>query len=302
MEKQNQVVSGTCANLRQGHVVLLSQELLPSAVSEIYQGDCPAVVVSQTCDIVQKSKSYLSLAPILLDISEGDRKNAAKGRQPLILYFQDAERKTEFLANMENIFFLEKARLDGCEILATLSDTETDPAARGFAARVAQVFLRFPFPDDVFPRFRKLRDEVQKKTGKQGNFSRVLDYVSEIRVSCMDWNATPREITVFFIVASEYLGVTAETGQDQVNSEFEGMNLDSLSRRILESIDRRESDTVRQELWACFGMLIEQRYLQPDTDDGNQDEIVVEIISEAEMTVEEYRRTESLDLEALSHM
>lgn len=107
---------------------------------------------------------------------------------------------------------------------------------------------------------------------------------------------------MFFIVASEYLGVTAETGQDQVNSEFEGMNLDSLSRRILESIDRRESDTVRQELWACFGMLIEQRYLQPDTDDGNQDEIVVEIISEAEMTVEEYRRTESLDLEALSHM
>ena len=310
MEKQNRLVSDNCANLRQGHVILLPKKLLPNAVSEIYtnavseiyKGACPAVVVSQTCDIVQKSKSYLSLAPILPEPNESQRKNAAKGRQPLILYFQDVEQSTEFLANMEHVFFLEKASLDGCEILATLSDTETDPAARIFAARVAQVFLRFPFPDDVFPRFRRLRNEVQNKTGKQGNFSKVLDCVSEIRVSCIDWNATPRDIIVFFIVASEYLGLTAETGQDQVNSEFEGMDLDSLSGRILKSIDRRESDTIRQELWRCFGMQVQQKFLQPTSSDRPQDEIVVEVISEAEMTVEEYRRTESLDLEALSHM
>lgn len=302
MKKQNQLVSGDCANLRQGHVVLLPEELLPGAVSKIYQGDCPAVVVSQTCDIVQKSKSCLSLAPVLPEVGENDRKNAAKGRQPLILYFQDVEQSTEFLANMEHIFFLEKASLDGCEILATLSDTETDPAARIFAARVAQVFLRFPFPDDVFPRFRKLRNEVQNKTGKQGNFSKVLDCVSEIRVSCIDWNTTPRDITVFFIVASEYLGVTAEIDGEELTGEFDRMNLDDLSGRLLVSIAQRESDTIRQELWRCFGALIEQRYLQPDTDDKNQDEIVVEILSEAEMTVEEYRRTESLDLEALSHI
>lgn len=108
MEKQNRLVSDNCANLRQGHVILLPKGLLPNAVSEIYKGACPAVVVSQTCDIVQKSKSYLSLAPILPEPNESQRKNAAKGRQPLILYFQDAERKAEFLANMEHIFFLEK--------------------------------------------------------------------------------------------------------------------------------------------------------------------------------------------------
>ena len=302
MKKQNQLISSNCANLRQGHVILLSKELLPKQVARIYEGDCLAVVVSQTCDIVQGSKHYLSLAPVLPAPNEPQRKNAAKGRQPLILYFQDAKQTTEFLANMEHIFFLEKARLDGCEIVATLSNTETDPAARIFAARVAQVFLRFPFPDDLFPRFRKLRDEVQKKTGKQGNFSQVLNCVSEIRVSCTDWNLTPRDITVFFIVASEYLGATAEIDGEKPTGEFDGMTLADLSGRLLESIAQQESDTVRQELWRCFGMQIEQKFLQPSDFEQSQDNIVVEIISEAEMTVEEYRRTESLDLEALSYI
>jgi len=305
-----ELVSQECANLRQGDVVALTELWLHGEDGHPERVKTPAgvAILSQTCDVVQPSKERCLVAPVLPNPDSEGWSLARKGRKPLHLYLGSPEaNSTPCIADMERAVSVPKAELVGLPRKARYVDAASDDAARRVAWRVGRAFNRFPFPDEVYPVFEKLRRKVQSKSGSPGNLGRVLDIVEALRVYADQWTSPRRMLTLYVVVAESSLippddmdpnwrwepaRVTGlRNGESDTN-----LTLDRVCELILAN---KEGDkTTLAHLWRIFGDLIKQTLLQPDGEEVAS--LEVEVLSDVEMTYQRYMQTESLDLEVLS--
>lgn len=306
-----ELVGGGCSNLRQGDVVGLQHLSLSGTdgTSEIVDTLGGVVILSQTCDVVQPSKTRCLVAPVIVNPSAGELSSARKGQKPLHLYLESSSAEpSRCLADMEKAVSIPNSSLLGLPITARYVDLASGPAARTVAWRVGRAFSRFPFPDEVYPAFSSLRKQAQDKAGSAGNFGRVLDHVEDLRVNADQWSRPGRKLTLYIVVAEELL-----IAHDDVDPNWSwsstrvkglrsaepqtGFSLDRVSELILKNVGADMSSLAN--LWRLFGEIVKTRLLSPMlSDEVATFEVVV--LSDSEMTFRQYQRTESLDLEVLS--
>jgi len=304
-------VSDYCLNLRQGDIVDLGSLILASdqdSSPEVVNTEGGVAILSQTCDIVQSSKTRCLVAPVI-SADKQDFSDARKGRKPLLLYLEsDKEMSGAHVADMERATSVPKSLLVGCKVLARYGAEASENGMRVIAARVGRAFSRFPFPDEVYPVFRELRGRVQTKSGTQSAFGKVIDIVRDLRVSSDQW-ANPGRRLILFVIVPEAQLIPIEDmdpnwewdpirikGLKKGETEAE-LDLNRVATLILENAG--EDMTTLARLWAKFGELLQNTLLQPSLNN----EVIsfeVEVLSDAEMSYQRFMQTESLDLEVLS--
>lgn len=300
-----------CLNLRQGDVVDLVSIFLANGEDGSpmeMETKAGVAILSQTCDIVQSSKSRCLVAPVL-DPTTRDLSDARKGRKPLLLYLESgAEGSSVHVADMEMATSVPKASLVGRKFLARYGNEASDQDTRIIAARIGRAFSRFPFPDEVYPVFKDLRSRVQSKAKTESAFGKVVDLVLDLRVSSDQWQDPGRHLTLYVIVPEnrlipiEDIDLSWEWDQKRVRGLKRGetqeqLDLNRVSALILENAEG--DPTTLAHLWAKFGQLIQESLLQP----ALNSEVVsfdVEVLSDVEMTYQRFSQTESLDLDVLS--
>lgn len=296
-----------CTNLRQGDIIALRELVLSGEIlgtTETLQTSGGVAIISQTCDIVQSSKTYCLVAPIIHDATEQVKKDAAKGRKPLHLFLSNGGGDS-FVANLELAVSVPKRQLE--ELLVTFRVDYGQ--AREVSSKIVRAFGRFPFPDEVFPAFKKFRDKVQSSSGKNGNFSKVLDLIQDVRVAADQWENPGRNLTLYLIVDQELLKPIEDLDLNwkwnevdvkgaRHGEETEHLTLDRVSELILENLD--SGPEVLTELWSRFEDAVKQSLLNTHHD---QEVFLFDavVLSDEEMTLRLYNQTESLDLEVLSH-
>lgn len=307
----DQVVSDDCLNLRQGDVVDLGSLVLagaPDGSPEVIKTEAGVAILSQTCDIVQPSKTRCLVAPVI-NPDKRDLSDARKGRKPLLLFLEsEKEVSHAHVADMERATSVPKALLVGCRVLARYGVEASENGTRVIAARVGRAFSRFPFPDEVYPVFKDLRGRVQTKSGTESAFGKVIDLVTDLRVSSDQWAEPGRRMTLFIIVPEAQLipiddidpnwewGLDRVRGLKQGETEA-GLDLNRVATLILENSGGDATALAR--LWAKFGELLHDTLLQPSLNN----EVIsfeVEVLSDVEMSYQRFRQTESLDLDVLS--
>lgn len=305
------VVAPGCTNVRQGDVLDLAAiplALPTDGLSEPLSTPFGVVVLSQTCDIVQASKSRCLVAPILA-ANQDTLSSARKGRKPLHLFLGDGlSPEPPRVADLECATSVPKQLLEGRRLLARYTDDPSGPAVIPIAYRIGRAFNRFPFPDDVYPVFAKLRARAQKRAGSASPFGLVIDLLCDLRVSADQWTQPHRRLKVWIVVPQDLIAPIDDLDpawrwdQSRVEGirhkeEFAGLDLNRVCELI---IANRERDlTTLARLWTAFGLRTREDLLSPLTGDAVAS-IEVEVLSEIEMTYQQFHATESLDLEALS--
>ena len=137
------------------------------------------VIISQTCDIVQKTRRCILIAPIA-QASEDDYREAARGKRPLLLAFPAQDDAPVVL--LEHATSVPKTLLADAILVRRMSCEPASHAARDFARRVGSAYSRFPIPDEAVPALSKFTDRIRKEAPKDRSVGRVLKRVREIRV------------------------------------------------------------------------------------------------------------------------
>ena len=136
-------VAEDCSNLRQGDVIESGPDV--EAMFEGSLGSLGVVVLSQTCDVVQSSKTRCLVAPVVT-ADDASVVAAKKGRTPLHLYLAPDNSGETRVADMEHAVSLPKPALVGKRILGRHVAEASSRQAGKLAARVGRAFNRFPFP------------------------------------------------------------------------------------------------------------------------------------------------------------
>lgn len=304
MTASEEVAEG-CKNLRQGDVI--ADVPLPLELNG--QDGCAVAILTQTCDVVQSSKTRCLVAPVLPhdpQVISG----ASKGRRPLHLLLEvaDDDGPDPCVVDMEAATSVLKSDLVGKSLLARYVPVASSTQAGTVAARIGRAFNRFPFPDEVHPFFNGLRSRIRKKSGTLSPFGQALDLVEDIRVRANQWPEPMRELVLFIVVDEEFLipredydpgwtwGETRVLGLT-ANETLDSLDLNRASELIIANLDGDE--TTLASLWTRFGELVYSELLQPNLN-TEVSSCRVDVLSDGEMKYRDYRRTESLDFEVLS--
>jgi hypothetical protein len=297
-------VAEDCVNLRQGDVV--NGVATPAGMEEAPLG---VAILSQTCDVVQRSKSRCLVAPVIPSDANLLR-DARKGRKPLHLYLDSGSKDgpAPCIVDMERAVSVSKSELSGARLSARYVVEESSSRAGDLAARIGRAFNRFPFPNEVYPFFGELRSRVQSKAGTPGPFGQVVDLVSDLRISSDQWPKAGRRMKLYVILTEELLIPRDDYDPGWVWGNERVLGLTTKDRqesltlnRVCELILANESgdSTTRAVLWGIFGERLVSELLRPKL----SVEVVqcdVDVVSDSEFTYRQYLRTESLDLEVLS--
>lgn len=170
---------------RQGDYLptLTSLAVLVDGVVMSYWAPDGVVVISQTCDVVQRTHLAVAVAPVIRPLAE-QRKYALKGARPQWAHLPALG--DEMFADLDIIGTVAKAEVTRHARTPGVTDLRE---AQRFAQALARKFARFAFPDEVVPWLAPLRklftDKANKLTSALG---RVLDDVVELRIEATpDW-------------------------------------------------------------------------------------------------------------------
>ena len=304
------------SDLRQGDVIHLPQ--IPSLDEgelgwrETHLG---VVILSQTCDLVQDSKSHVTIAP-LINPDPNLLSAAHKGKSPLHLYLAGFGDSEDAIADMQRMFAIPKQLVVGRNFLARYVRHESGDVARVLAARIGRVFTRFPFPDEVNPAFAKIRDKAQNSAGTQSAFGKVIDLIEDLRVSADQWESPGRHLKLHVVVPERFLispddvdvdweWSNAIVSRKRTNERLESASLTRISELVVANCNALLTDpdsvdtTTIFYLWGAWQDKVQIELLSP----GVSHEIAsftVDLLSDVEFSFAQWRKTESLDLEVLS--
>ncbi|MDR0593416.1 MAG: hypothetical protein LBG60_09240 [Bifidobacteriaceae bacterium] len=296
----------TAAPIRQGDILRLG---LPGPGAQsvgLADEPCLVAALSQTCDLVQGSKPYCLVAPAERS-AEPEFRDVVKGRRPLMLPLVDDE-GSQWLADINRAFSIKMQLAMAAPVVARCSANDHEDRAQRTRHRIARAFARFPFPDAAYPVFRRLQSEFRSKAGRDGSIGRVLELLQEVRVQADQWDPLAQRLTLYLIVDAELLIPDEEADPEWQWSRVEGwtandqtrtMPLDSVCRLILRNCSADSDRTTLLHLWRLFGESLDKHLVRPNLNPAVV-AVDIEVVSDAEFTLRQYRRTESLDLDALS--
>jgi len=303
--------TGTGTGLRQGDVVSVLLDGVGATVG-LTDDPCRVAIISQTCDVAQRSKPYCLVAPAE-QIDSGYHRAVLKGRKPLLVPLDD-DTGGRWVADVGRAFSVGKDALDSAQVVMRAATSDHGKQASRIRARIARAFGRFPFPDEVHPVFVALEDRLRSKAGTSGNLGRVIDLIDDVRVGADHWDSPGRSLTLYLLLPSTELisaddcdpAWTHERVRGWRDEDGDGLDipLDRMCELILanrgQGTDGRGADlTTLSHLWGMFGQALLSALISPHL----THEVVrvdVEVLSDDDMTVRAYRGTEALDLQALS--
>jgi hypothetical protein len=155
-----------------------------------------AVLISQTCDIVQPSRLTAQVAR-RVRLTGPPAAEARDGKRPR--YAALPACGPDDFVDLEVISTTAKARLAH---VSRLKGVISDDEVRRFAGSIARKFGRFPFPDEVTAWLRPLEKVVSSRARKSVSpEGQALRQVTELRVeSARGWAATPYDLTLAVVV------------------------------------------------------------------------------------------------------
>lgn len=292
--------------LQQGDIVSLATSSAEVAGIDLQQNQAIEVaILSQTCDVVQPGRTHCLVAPITA-ASSADVSAAKSGKKPLLLHLDDGSGNGPWVANIGLAFSVRKSQLSEGRLISRPVGPASEEPARRLSARIGRAFSRFPFPDEVYPVFARLQDQLRAKAGKQGNLGRTIDLVEEIRVSADQWGAPGRHLRLHIVVSNTLLIPQEDADPTWAPSRISGLQahedvqelaLDRVCELILGNIGG--DLTTLLHLWRYFSQTLHTQliapYLGPEVE-----RVAVDICSDIDFTYFDMKRSESLDLETLS--
>lgn len=300
--------------LRQGDVIRLPH---PQTHTARYAPNL-AMIVSQTCDVVQTgpSKLNITLAPVLKDPTNQEISDSRTGRSPLLIQVPTKRTEGPDVADLQGVWSTPKKKICGGSLVGRISVGDSDSSARSLATRIGRAYSRFAFPDEVVPVFRNLRDKAMKTVGKPSPLGQVLNQVSDLRVGADQWENPRRNLTLYIIVPSNLL-IDASTADPawtpspltidrlKPSQSLKDLSVTRLSELILRALPGQNSQdtefnpTTLLRLWEAWAEVLFAQLVEPYC--GEEVAAVeLELLNEEEFTYAQLRQTESLDLEALS--
>lgn len=302
-------------SLRQGDVIQVRAKL---AMPDSFGGEArveDVVVVSQTCDLVQHGKDLCTVAPLIPSATEGQLSAARKGQSPLHLYLPPQGGNGAFLADLQRLASVTKSVFEGGLLVYRLSGGDQGEFSRNVASRIGRVFTRFPFPDELYPAFKRLRAKMQKSAGGNGSFGKVLDHVEDLRIEADQWRSPGRSLILRVVVPSALLIEEEDCDPNWVESvksviglkggeKLAEIKLDRASELLqvniscLGSEETPSDKTTVFKLWQVWAYRLRLEVLA-----GDGPEIAsfdVQVHSDEDFTYGDWKRSESLDLEVLS--
>lgn len=314
--------AAACRDRRQGDIVHTSSLPVIEPDGSVRQHPTPegAVLLSQTCDVVQPDRLTVVAAP-LVRLSGDELTQATRGTRPR--YVAVPAVGTDTFADLDIISTLDK------DILVRASATTgvglDDMEIRRFGRRVARRFGRFPFPDEVVPWLMPLADVIVSKHDKLTGEALALEQVVELRVEATEgWAIPPYALTLVTIVRAGTLPELEE--DDQINppsslrswlrtpnGELRRTPGDIAKRLHAHQLDSSGNSSAptpaeRYHLWLALAeawaarCVPRGRYKDDEAVAGAVagGAVTADIVSEDEYSLVRYRRSEQLDVDHLS--
>lgn len=271
------------------------------------------VILNQTCDVVQGSKTQITVAPILEAPTPEQISGARKGRLPLLLHLPEAGAYSELVADMSKASHVPKKVVEPLRLVSRHTSDQFGPSARRMSEQIGNVYTRFALPDEVTPVLRRFRNRVRSKALGNGNLGRVLGHLLDFRLSSTHWKGPGRTLTLYAIIPSELLPPAEDLDPSWAEQPVVGLpvdadlglqSLDVVSGLLADSCDRNQSGQTSNLgelvlLWSAWCAVLQRELLDPNT---NEEVIGFEVIPQGdnEMSVREWKSTVSMDLESLS--
>jgi hypothetical protein len=292
---------------RQGDVVLIRE--LPvigdDGSVELRQALRGAVVISQTCDLVQPDRPTVQLVP-LVDLDPDTARDAARGKRPRFVAVPSYGQN--MFADLQVVGTVTKQYLSHFERRPGVS---ADGAAGSvFGRAVGRKFSRFPFPDEIHPWIKPLRELLQSRAGRETSpLGQIIESIAAIRLeSAGGWRSHgPYDLTLVIIL---HPGVLPELDDefDELPIEirdwaYQDGRLMRQSAQVAEKL-RSASGGAVQHLWNIFGESLGEKCRE----NGRRhplyssavESLEVEIVSSDEFTFDRFQRSEEVDLDHLS--
>lgn len=308
------------SSLRQGDILDLSW------IPEIVDGELKlrsisagAVIISQTCDIVQvsESKKNIVVAPIIDSPDKQLLANARRGRSPLKLFLEGCgSGGSDAVADLQFAVSVPKEFVEGLKLLGRRSLSDHSQEARNLSMAIARAFSRFAFPDAVQLSLSKFLKKTRDKAGTGGPLGRALEWVDALRVSANQWGEPGRILKIYVIAPAEFLIFPDDVDPNWnwqsacvslgVGSDFVESSLNEVSEKLANYCEKAAGApqsvdlTTLLRLWELWTEKLREELLDPSTD-KEVTEFEVELLSDEEFTYADWKRTESLDLEDLSN-
>lgn len=264
-----------------------------------------AVVLSQTCDIVQSDRVTVQVAPIVALNGEQARE-AEGGRRPRYIAVPAAG--VDRFGDLECMITIHKNDLVD---ISHRPGVQTHREGRNLAYAIGRRFTRFPFPDNLHPWLRPLEEILQERARKpQSPIGQVLARVKEIRVQAVGgWREPPYDLTILILVDEGELPYAAGDDRPPLPDdlgEYLRRSDGELKRtpgEIAASLLTATDPVRKYHLWLALGEAW-AGVCRPRSASravlGEVESIEGEVVSESDLTVDRWRASEALDLDHLS--
>lgn len=298
------VVESNLANIKQGDIL---QSPGPDGLGcNLPDGDI--VIVSQTCDVRNTKREFVSIAPVI-PIGKGDQSNIKKGRKPL---FVPVGPCPSLAANLEEVHSVPRDALVGCLVRGETVDHASGKEASILSSRIGRAYSRAALPDEVNLVMEKFSIKLRDRYFKNSYVAEALDYLEDIRIGCQDWNQPGRELTLYYLLPAELLssqdfiepGWSWETGKiydlDPERTSYQDLSLDQSAKLICSNINSDASLGTKYALWERYIDHVHDQYLQNEL---NAEVISIhsEVVSALDFNYDQFVHTESLEFSALSY-
>jgi hypothetical protein len=287
------------AQLRQGDIFNVEQ---PDGTDGLFpDGTESAVIVSQTCDIVQPKRPTVTLAAVAQP-PENQARTALRGDNPRFVPLPKLGQS--LFVDLAYIHTFDKKQLAGRATVSGI-DPADDDAVRSFAIAIGRWFSRFAFPDEVVPWLDPLLTTIRHKYDKPGSaLGRALADVVEFRVEAENWTVRPLDLTLHIIVGA---GALPTLDDDMLPADpNRAVGPARTPPQVAEELSAAVSPRDRTALWEALAMSMAASCSPKEGLRGDPAvmtavrKVVPMLWSDDEFPLARWRKSEILDVDYLS--
>lgn len=265
-----------------------------------------AVIISQTCDVVQRKTTAIVVATVRR-LDEATARGAREGARPRFVHLPALG--PDLFADLDHVATIQKTALMQYEFSDGLSD---EVEQRKFAQLVGRRFSRHAFPDEISPWLTPMQSIVAKSVlrGEEALASAIGE-IEELRVEAASWSSLPTDLTLHVVVHAGELPAPSDElpePSDEVRNWLATQrSYKEVARKLFPEFGPRPSGDDRQVLWDAFGDALARTCKPSNSDKRNipgcenaVTSVDALISSDDEFTLAMLRRSERLDLAHLS--
>lgn len=314
-----QLPTPSCTDRLQGDVAAIPSILVGSGET-VVRVDTPhgVAVLSQTCDIRQRVRSTVVVAPVVR--KEGNEaKEANLGRRPGLVRLPALG--PGWFADLDTVTTITKVQLEQAAVVPGV-DVGQEQELGEFGKRIGRRFARFPYPDEVVPWLSPLETVLQTRhNSAQSPEKFALEKVVQLRIEAglEGWpGGPPYDLSLHVILRAGTLAPTDDENFEISdgtrawlckNGTQPSRNATEIAQRLFPAQGTSDlSDPDRNFLWSALAQCWADRcqpakaHAQDSTvmSAVRNNRVSAEVASDDEFSMARMHRTTALDLDHLS--